>query len=191
MRNEPLTEQVITTTTWGFLAEFETPEALIEAARRARGEGYQRLNAYTPFPVDGLTQALGMKGSRLPFFVLAGGLAGGIGGYLMQWYSAVLDYPLNVGGRPLHSWPSFIPITFELTILLSALTAVIVMILMNRLPQPYHPLFNADVFSRATSDRFFLTIGADDPKFSEEGTRLFLQGIGAISVTEVRDETIK
>lgn len=187
-----LAEQpMITTRLWGLLAEFEQPEPLLDAIRRARAEGYRQINAYTPFPVEGLTEALGIRPSRLPFFVLAGGLAGGLGGYLMQWYSAALDYPLNVGGRPLHSWPSFIPITFELTILLSALAAVVAMIVMNRLPQPYHPLFNSEVFRRATSDRFFLSISADDDLFNLDQTRALLESLGALSVTEVGDEAVR
>ncbi|MEN6626687.1 MAG: DUF3341 domain-containing protein [Candidatus Sumerlaeia bacterium] len=182
---------MIATRTWGLLAEFGSPEALLEAIRRARGDGYVRVNAYTPFPVDGLSEALGRRPTRLPFLVLAGGLLGGIGGYLMQYYSAVWDYPINVGGRPLHSWPSFIPITFELTVLLSALTGLVAMVILNRLPQPYHPLFNAEVFKRATSDRFFMAIGAEDERFHAESTRAFMESLGALSVTEIFDESVR
>src|SRR6202043_3412038 len=147
---------------------------LVDAARRARAEGYRVLEAYTPFPVHGLSEALGQRRTFVPLFVLIGGMVGGLGGYFMQWYSMAVDYPINIGGRPLHSWPSFIPITFELTILCAALSAIISMLALNRLPQPYHPVFNVPEFRRASLDRFFLCIESTDPKFNLTATRAFL-----------------
>ncbi|MGH7753384.1 MAG: DUF3341 domain-containing protein, partial [Gemmatimonadales bacterium] len=127
---------------FAWMAEFDTPGELIEAARRARQAGYRRIDAYTPFPIEGLDEAIGFKKSRLPLVVLAGGLAGAAGGFLLQYYASVIDYPLNVGGRPLNSWPSFMVVTFELTILGAALSAVFGMLALNGLPMPYHPVFN-------------------------------------------------
>ena len=137
-------------------------EQLLEAAHEARDQGYQRMDAYTPFPVEGLPEALGRKRTRVPLIVLIGGILGG-GGYFMEWYANVVSYPFNIGGRPLHSWPSFIPITFELTILCAALSAFFGSPALNKLPQPYHPIFNTPRFGRASIDRFFLCIEADDP----------------------------
>lgn len=162
---------------FGLMAEFRGPEALVAAAHRAREGGYRKMDAYTPFPVEGLAEALGVRHTRVPLYVLIGGILGGAGGFFMQYYAAVLGYPLNIGGRPLNSWPAFIPITFELTILAAGLTAVISMIVMNGLPQPYHPVFNAPGFERASSDRFFLCIESGDPNFDPETTRSFLEGL--------------
>ena len=127
---------------YGLMAEFDSPADLLDAARRAYEEGYRRMDAYTPFPVDGLAEALGFRRTRLPLVVLFGGIAGGLGGYCLQYWISAIDYPLNVGGRPLHSWPAFIPVTFELTILVAALAAVLGMLALNGLPMPYHPVFN-------------------------------------------------
>lgn len=171
---------------YGLMAEFETHEQLLKAAAGARDRGYRRMDGYTPFPVEGLPEALGRKRTLVPLVVLIGGICGGAGGYFMEWYANVISYPLNIGGRPLNAWPSFIPITFELTVLCGALSAFFGSLVMNRLPQPYHPVFNAPHFERASIDRFFLCIEANDPLFEPSQTRAFLEGMGAVSVSEVK-----
>jgi hypothetical protein len=170
---------------YGLLAEFDSPEELVAAGERAYADGYRRLDAYTPFPVHGLAEAIGFRTNRLPLLVLLGGIVGAGVGFFSQYYAAVIDYPINVGGRPLNSWPAFIPITFEVTILVAATTAVLGMLALNGLPQPYHPVFNAPRFALATRDRFFLCIEATDPRFDSEATRKFLEGLGAKEVTDV------
>ncbi len=170
---------------YGLMAEFDSPEQLLDAARRAREEGYRNMDAYTPLPIEGLSEAVGFEHTRLPLIVLLGGLAGCVGGFLMQYYLSAIDYPLNVGGRPLNSWPSFIPITFELTILCAALSAVVGMIVLNGLPMPYHPVFNVPRFATASHNRFFLCIETADPKFDRMNTWMFLQSLGAAEVSEV------
>jgi hypothetical protein len=169
----------------GLLAMFETHHELLAAARKAHEQGYRRMDGYSPFPVEGLTEALGHKKTLVPLVVLLGGIVGGLGGYFMQWFAMARHYPLNVAGRPLHSWPAFVPITFELTILSAALCALLSMVLFNKLPQPYHPVFNVADFTRASVDRFFLCIEAGDPKFDRQGTREFLQSLQAQEVVEV------
>jgi len=169
----------------GLAAEFATPEQLLEAARTARDQGYKRMDAYSPFPIDGLPQALGHKRTIVPLVVLIGGIVGGSGGYFMEWYANVVSYPINIAGRPLHSWPMFIPITFELTVLCAALSAFFGSFLMNRLPQPYHPIFHAQNFERASVDRFFLCIEARDEKFDSAATRKFLEGLRPLTISEV------
>ncbi len=161
----------------GVMAQFKTPGELLQAARRARENGYTAMDAYSPFPIEGLHEALGHRDTRLPLAVLIGGIVGGAGGFLMQEYAAVIGYPLNVGGRPLNSWPAFIPITFELTILLAGLTAAIAMIVLNGLPQPSHPVFTVPGFERAMSDRFFLCLEASGPGFDPRAARRFLEGL--------------
>ena len=170
---------------WGMLAEFERPDELVVAARRAREAGYRRMDGYTPFPIHGLSEALGLPPSKLPLVVLVGGLIGCATALGMQWFSSTVHYPLNVGGRPFASWPSFIPITFELTVLFAAGAAVFGMLGMNRLPMPYHPVFNAPRFAFASRDRFFLGIEARDAKFDLEGTRAFLESLGAREIVAV------
>lgn len=171
----------------GMLAMFETHEDLLNAARRAYARGYRKMDAYSPFPIEGLARALGRKYTAVPFLVLFGGATGCLGGYIMQWFAMAVDYPLNVGGRPFHSWPQYIPITFELTVLIAALTGFFCVIILNRFPQPYHPVFNVPEFSRATQDRFFLCIEAGDPKFHTDEVENFLQGLGPEAVWEVRE----
>ena len=169
----------------GVMAEFETHEQILEAARMAYAEGYRRMDAYAPFPVEGLAEALGRRGTAVPFITLLGGIIGGVGGYFMQWYAMAIDYPLNIGGRPLHSWPQFIPITFELSVLIASLSAVIGMLALNGLPQPYHPVFNAPDFERASRDRFFLCIESRDPNFDYEKTKAFLKRLEPQGIYDV------
>jgi hypothetical protein len=170
---------------WGLLAEFDSPTALVEAAAEVRDAGYRRIDAHTPFPIEELPHALGLGRNWLPLLVLIGGLVGCFGGYFMLWYAMAVDYPLNVGGRPLHSWPLFVPITFELTVLVAALTAVLAMLGLNGLPMPYHPLFNVSRFALATRDRFFLAIESRDRCFDRLETARFLRQVGAREVYEV------
>ncbi|MEW6733376.1 MAG: DUF3341 domain-containing protein [Acidobacteriota bacterium] len=170
---------------YGLMAEFNQLQELVNATRRAYAEGYRKMDAYTPFPVEELSEALGFHHNRLPIIVLIGGILGGIGGYLLQYYVSVIDYPIIIGGRPMHSWPSFIPITFETTVLLAALFAVLGMLALNGLPMPYHPVFNVDRFVLATRDRFFLCIEATDPKFDRTATAEFLNSLQPREVSEV------
>jgi hypothetical protein len=170
---------------YGLLAEFESAQALVRAAAEARDAGYKRMDAYSPFPVEGLMEALGHRTRALPLIVLLGGIVGGVTGYFLQYWTSTVTYPLNVGGRPFHSWPAFIPVTFECTVLGASLAAVFGMLGLNGLPQPYHPLFHVERFAHATRDGFFLAIRAIDPKFDLAQTRQFLQGVGAREVTEV------
>jgi hypothetical protein len=170
---------------YGLMAEFDSAADLLDAAQRAYEEGYRRMDAYTPFPVHGLPEALGFHRTRLPLLVLLGGIAGCIGGYSLQYWVAAIDYPLNVGGRPLNSWPAFIPVTFELTVLVAALAAVLGMLALNRLPMPYHPVFNVPEFELASRNRFFLCIEAIDAKFDRGETKLFLESLKPRAVFEV------
>jgi hypothetical protein len=170
---------------YGLMAEFDTPEDLLEAAHRAHAGGYRQMDGYSPFPVEGLSEAIGFHRTRLPLVVLLGGLAGGLGGYLLQYYTAVIDYPLNVGGRPLHSWPAFIPVTFEMTVLIAGLAAVLGMLALNGLPRPYHPVFNVPRFEMASRNLFFLCIESTDPHFDVERTRQFLEALGSHQIYEV------
>lgn len=172
-------------TLYGLMAEFENAQDLVSAALSAHREGYRKMDAYTPFPVEGLAEALGFHHNRLPLLVLAGGVIGCIAGYLLQYYIAVIDYPLNVGGRPLHSWPAFIPVTFETTVLIAALTAVLGMLALNGLPMPYHPVFNVPRFALASRDRFFLCIEAADAKFDGQATRNFLATLSPKEISDV------
>lgn len=173
---------------YGVMAEFESPTAVVEAARRSYSAGYRRMDAFSPYPIEELTEALGIKHSKLPLIVLIGGILGCLGGYgLCYWVSAIV-YPINIGGRPLHSWPAFIPVTFECTILLAAFAAVFGMLALNGLPQPYHPVFNVDAFEMVSRNRFFLCIEARDPMFKFEKTREFLEGLeGVLGVSAVED----
>ncbi len=170
---------------YGLMAEFRTPDELLTAALAAHGAGYRRMDAYSPLPVEGLEDVIRTRRLWMPAIVLLGGLTGGLSGYLLQWWISVVDYPLNVGGRPYHSWPAFIPVTFELTILFGALAAVLGMLALNNLPSPYHPVFNVARFQLASQNRFFLCIEAADPKFQLEATRKFLQDLGSQEVNEV------
>jgi hypothetical protein len=170
---------------YGLMAEFESPQDLVDAARRARAEGYRKLDAYTPFPVEGLAEALELGTTKVPLLVLIGGVIGALLGYGMQYYVAAVDYPVNVGGRPYNSWPAFIPVTFEMTVLVAGLFAVLGMLALNGLPMPHHPVFNVPRFALASRDRFFLCIEASDPLFDREGTRRFFERSQSRIVTEV------
>jgi len=171
----------------GVIAQFESPAALIEAAREARAAGYRKMDAFTPYPIEELAHALELPRTKLPILVFAGGVIGCATGLAMQWFATVVHYPLNVGGRPLASWPSYIPITFELTVLFAAFAAVLGMLGLNGLPMPYHPVFNVPGFALASRDRFFLCIEAADPLFDVEKTKAFLASLGGRDVTEVED----
>ena len=145
-------------TLYGLMAEFSTPGELVKAAERTRLAGYRNFDAYSPIPIEELSEAMGLRRTRLPLLVLLGGIAGGLGGYGLEYWSSVIEYPMNIGGRAHHSWPQFIPVTFETTVLGAALTCFFGMWALNRLPQPYHPVFNVPAFARASTDRFFLFI---------------------------------
>ena len=170
---------------YGILAEFATPADLIKAIEKTREAGYRRIDAYTPFPSEEVAEALGFHHTRLTMIVLIGGIVGGLTGFFMQVYYAMVVYPYDVGGRPNFSWPMFIPVTFELTVLGAALSAVFGMLALNGLPMPYHPLFNVERFALASRDRFFLAIEARDPKFQLSETRDFLRTLGPTEVTDV------
>jgi hypothetical protein len=170
---------------YAMVAEFEDEVQLIAAAERTRKAGYKDLDAYAPFPVHGLSEAIGFRDGRVPWLILIGGMLGGLGGYTLQWYTAVVDLPLNVGGKPLNSLPAFFPITFESTILCGAFTAFFSVLILNRLPKPYHSIFNTPGFERASQDRFFLEVGVEDPLYDSKETRHFLEALKPINVSEV------
>jgi hypothetical protein len=170
---------------YGLMAEFGTAETILTAVRRARENGYRNLDAYAPYSVEGLAEELGLHRTRVPFVVLVAGLAGAGAGFLMQYWSMAIDYPFDVGGRPPNSWPVFIPITFEVMVLVAAFAALFAMLFLNGLPRLYRPVFNVPRFTRATQDRFFLCIEATDPRFNREATRQFLAGLGPSEVVEV------
>ena len=176
----------VTPPLYGIMAEFDNPSDLVVAARQTYEAGYRRINGYSPYPIEELTEAIGFTRTTLPLIVLIGGILGGLGGFFMQYWIAVHDYPLNVGGKPLNSWPAFIPITFETTVLCAAFAAVFGMLALNKLPQPYHPVFNAPNFALATRDRFFLVIEANDPLFKHDGAVQFMNSLeGAKNVSDV------
>jgi hypothetical protein len=171
---------------YGLLAKFDSPESLIKAVRRVYDSGYRRFDAYAPYPVEELSKAMRLKGSPLPYVILAGGLFGGMGGFFMQVYATMIDWPLNIGGRSFFSWPAYVPITFEMTILFAAVFGVLGLFVMTRFPQPYHPVFNSEDFNaHASQDGFYLDIEARDPHFNLEETRSFLKDLGAVEVSEV------
>jgi hypothetical protein len=170
---------------YGMMAEFDTPVALVEAAKRTYQAGYKRIDAYTPFPVEGLAEEIGFHRDEVPLVVLIGGIVGGLTGYLMQYWMSAVAYPLNIGGKPYHSWPAFIVITFEMTILFAGISAVFGMLALNGLPMPYHPVFNVPRFTRASRDRFFLVVFSSDVKYDPAATRQFLESLDPRSVSEV------
>ena len=159
---------------YGLMAEFEDATALVAATERAHAAGYKRMDAYSPFPIEQLHHAMGSPHSKLPLIVLIGGIVGCVGGFFLQYWASGIAYPINVGGRPLNSWPAFIPVTFECTILVAALAAVLGMLGLNGLPMPYHPVFNVERFALASRNRFFLVIESRDKKFNVDDTREFL-----------------
>ena len=169
---------------YGIMAEFDSAQALVDAANKTHAAGYRKIDAYSPFPVEGLADAVGAP-HDVPLVVLIGGIIGGLTGYLMQWWMAAVDYPLNIGGKPPHSWPAFIVITFEMTILFAGISAVLGMLALNGLPMPYHPVFNVPRFSSASKDRFFLIVFSSDKKYNAVETRRFLEGLNPRSVSEV------
>jgi len=192
---EPFHHATVTTTAhgrrrgtpalYGIMAEFDNPSDLVAAAKRTHEAGYRRINGYSPYPIEELTEAIGFTKTTLPIIVLVGGILGGLGGFFMQYWMEVIDYPLNVGGKPFNSWPAFIPITFECTVLVASFAAVLGMLVLNKLPQPYHPVFNAPNFALATRDKFFLVIEANDPKFRRDEATQFMKTLGAMDVSDV------
>jgi len=170
---------------YGLMAEFHTADELVEAVHKVHEAGFKHVDAFTPYPIEEVSHALDLPRSKMPLIVLCGGIAGGLGGYFLQYWSQVLEYPMNIGGRPFHSWPAFIVPTFEMTILFAALSAVLGMFALNGLPQPYHPVFNVPGFALASRDRYFLVIESRDPKFNLEETRRFLQDLHPSEVSDV------
>lgn len=170
---------------YGLMAEFATPEQLLEATRQTREAGYRRIDAFAPFPIEGLAEAVGFHRSRFPMIVMLGGILGGVGGFALQYYAAAVSYPINVGGRPMNSWPAFVPVTFEMAVLFAAFAAVFGMLGLSGLPTPYHPVFNVPRFALASRDRFFLCILARDPMFDPELTRKFMLTLNPREVNEV------
>jgi hypothetical protein len=171
--HEEITEQ----TAYGLVAEFDDPDDLMAAAEAAYHQGYRTMDAYSPFPIHGMDDALGIQETKLPWFTLAAGMSGAILGFGLQWFASVVHYPYDIGGRPYFSWPAFIPITFELNILFASFTTGLMMLALNGLPMPYHPIMNAKNFERATSDRFFLCIEQADPQYDTDSTREFLEAL--------------
>jgi hypothetical protein len=170
---------------YGVIAEFEGPNELVHAARKVYEQGYRRINGYSPYPIEELSEAIGFTHTSLPLIVFIGGVFGGLAGFFMQYYIEVIDYPINVGGKPFNSWPAFIPITFECTVLAAAFSAVLGMLILNKLPQPYHPVFNTPNFALATNDRFFLAVEANDPKFDHDKVESLLRSLNALEVSDV------
>jgi len=170
---------------FGLLAQFETQERLLEGARRTREAGYRNIEAYLPYPVHGIDEALGRKRSAIPLMALAGGFAGALTAYALEYYSAAIVYPVNIAGRPLNSWPQFMPVVFELTVLGAAFASFFGSMILNGLPHPYHPLFNVEAFKLASQSRFFLSIESTDPQFRLAETRQFLEGLPVEQVFEV------
>ena len=171
--------------TYGLMAEFDNVNDAVSAARRTYGAGYRKIDAYSPFPVEELSEAIGFHKNGVALVCLIGGLLGGTGAFTLQWWINTISYPVNIGGRPFNSWPSFIIVTFEMTILFGGLSAVFGMLALNGLPMPYHPVFNVPRFESVTKDHFFVMIFSSDKNYDATGTRKFLEELGPISVSEV------
>ena len=180
-----MAHELTTEMLYGLMAEFDSPTDLVEAADRARLEGYTVMDAYSPFPIEELDHALGLKKNPMPLITLLGGIFGGLGGYGLEYWTQVITWPMNIGGRPFHSWPHFIPVTFECTVLGASLAAFVGMLALNGLPRPYHPVFNVPAFDRASRDRFFLCIESTDPRFDLHETRAFLESLHPVGVSDV------
>jgi hypothetical protein len=172
---------------YGLMAEFDDANALVEAAKRTYAEGYRKMDTYSPFPIEAAWEAMHVNDRRVQLFILLGGIAGCFAGFGLCYWVSTTAYPLNVGGRPMNSWPMYIPVTFELTILIASFAAVIGMLALNGLPMPYHPVFNVPAFARASQDRFFLAIETADPKFDRKRTFEFLKTLGAKEINEVEE----
>ena len=170
---------------YGIMAEFDSAQALVDAAKKTHEAGYKKIDAYSPFPIEGLAEEIGFHHDEVPLVVLIGGLIGGCSGYLMQWWMSAVDYPLNIGGKPTHSWPAFIVITFEMTILFAGISAVFGMLALNGLPMPYHPVFNVPEFAKASENKFFLVVESSDPNYDAARTRLFLTSLAPSMIAEV------
>ena len=175
------------TPTYGLLAEFDSPTALVKAAEATHAAGYVKIDAYSPLPIEGLAEAIGFHHDLVPLVTLIGAIIGGATGYLMQYWINTMAYPLNIGGKPFHSWPSFIVVTFEMTILFGGISAVFGMLALNGLPMPYHPVFNVSRFAMASKDRFFLIVFSSDKKYDDVKTRELLESLGPKTLTEVPD----
>jgi len=175
------------TPTYGLLAEFDSPTALVKAAEATHAAGYVKIDAYSPLPIEGLAEAIGFHHDLVPLVTLIGAIIGGATGYLMQYWINTMAYPLNIGGKPFHSWPSFIVVTFEMTILFGGISAVFGMLALNGLPMPYHPVFNVSRFAMASKDRFFLIVFSSDKKYDDVKTREFLESLGPKTLAEVPD----
>lgn len=173
---------------WGYLAQFDSPESLLAAAKRVRDAGYARWDAHTPFPVHGLNDAMGLRPTRLPWIVLAAGFVGAATGLVLQWFTNAFDYPLLISGKPIFSLPANIPVMFELTILFAAVAAFVGMLGLNGLPRPHHALFRSRRFRRTTTDGFFISIEASDPKFEPAGTKRFLQALSGTEIETIEEE---
>ncbi len=170
---------------YGLMAEFDSAQELLDAAHKTHEAGYQKIDAYSPFPIEGLAEAIGFERNRVALVVLLGALLGGLSAYALQYWVAVITYPTNIGGRPYHSWPSFIIVTFELTILFGGISAAVGMLALNKLPMPYHPVFNVPEFARASENKFFLVVESSDPKYDDARTRSFLSGLAPRMIAEV------
>jgi Protein of unknown function (DUF3341) len=180
-----MSESPVISPVYGLMAEFDSAQELVDAAHKTHEAGYQKIDAYSPFPVEGLAEAIGFHKNRVPLVVLIGGILGGLSGYMLQYWVAAITYPTNIGGRPYHSWPSFIIVTFEMTILFGGLSAVFGMLALNGLPMPYHPVFNVPEFKKASENKFFLVVFSSDPKYDAAGTRNFLQALSPRMIAEV------
>jgi hypothetical protein len=170
---------------YGLMAEFDSADELLQAAHRTHDAGYRKIDAYSPFPIEGLADAIGFHKNRVSLVVLIGGLVGLMSAYGLQYWVAVITYPTNIAGRPYHSWPSFIIVTFELTILFGGLSSAIGMIILNGLPLPYHPVFNVPEFAKASENKFFLVVESADPQYDPARTRAFLGDLAPRMISEV------